>query len=155
MEWILHPEVVTLIFKLWVSPQWTCSPQSTTLEQLSQFISPIPEHISNSRAPSTGGGCCIKTLAVTANVHIFFISLAEQCHSESLSHAYQQVILIVPWWLSQPWFPHLIQLSVSPVPSRHAGRLNQITPKTGNLTICTYGGSHAALTSSRIFRRGL
>ena len=49
-------------------------------------------------------------------MHMFpsAISITEQGLSEAHLNL-GEVILITPWWLSQPWFPHLVQLCRTPV----------------------------------------
>ena len=67
-----------------------------------------------------------------------------------------EVILIAPWWPSQPWFPHLLRLSVDnllrffqyPETFCH----NRAISQAASHTICTHEGSYAALPSSRISR---
>ena len=65
MEWSLHSEVASCD----VSPRWICSPHSV------------------SSCGATGTRCSITTLAGTCNVHVSSVSIAEQGHSETLSHS--------------------------------------------------------------------
>ena len=51
---------------------------------------------------------------------------------------------------SQPWFPHLLHMSVD-----HPCFFPYDISRAASRTICTHGGPHAALPSSRIFKRGL
>ena len=81
MEWILHPEVATVIFKLWVSPQWTCSPQSTTLSFPSSYL--------QFQSSKHWRWMLYQNLGSDGRCSYLFISLAEQGHSESLSHSDQ------------------------------------------------------------------
>ena len=68
-----------------------------------------------------------------------------------------EVILIATWWPSQPWFPHLLCLCVDHSSFHTASTYchNRDMYWTASHTICTHGGSHAALPSSRIFKRCL
>ena len=68
-----------------------------------------------------------------------------------------EVILIDPWWPSQPCFPHLLRLCVDhPLFFPYRWDLLGPTVTTGiclgcSRTVCMLGGSHAALPNSRIF----
>ena len=53
----------------------------------------------------------IFSLTTLVDVHVSAISTAEQGLSEAPLHL-GEVILVTPWWPSQPWFPHLVQLCV-------------------------------------------
>ena len=67
-----------------------------------------------------------------------------------------EVILIAPWWPTQPWFPHLLRLSVDhPRFFRTAKTCCHLVTTGIYISICTHGGSLAALPSSRIFEKGL
>ena len=63
-----------------------------------------------------------------------------------------KIILKAPWWASQPWFLHL---SVCGPPSHHSGTYchNRSMSRMASRTICMHGGSHAALQSSRIYKK--
>ena len=66
-----------------------------------------------------------------------------------------EIILIAPWWPSQLWFPHLLCLFVDHpciIPYCRDLLSQQGYVLDGKSTICTHGGSQAALPGSRIFR---
>ena len=71
-----------------------------------------PVHGSSSGASSTDDRCFVTGLAGEVNVHVSTISPAQQSHSEAQTTQTGEVILIAPWWSLQPWFPHLLRLSV-------------------------------------------
>ena len=118
-----HPEIVTRIFRTYGTP--TVDMFATVHNaQLPQFMSQIPEP---------------RTLAIDA--------MSQDWQGRSLYmfppfpllnkviqklHATQdcKIILIAPWWSSQPWFPHLLRLCGPPshhsIPLRHT-----CTVKTG------------------------
>ena len=64
-----------------------------------------------------------------------------------------EVILIDPWWPSQPWFPHLLRHVDHPLffPYRRELLSQQGYVSDGKSYRLRAGGSHAALPSSRIF----
>ena len=71
-----------------------------------------------------------------------------------------EVILIAPCWPSQLWFPHLLRLCFSlcfflcfsHTAEIYCHNRDRDSPWTESRTICTHGGSHATLQSSRISR---
>ena len=71
-----------------------------------------PVHGSSSRASSTGDRCFVTGLAGEVNVHVSTASPAQQSHSEAQEHPDGRGDTHCPWWPSQPWFPHLLRLSV-------------------------------------------
>ena len=71
-----------------------------------------PVHGSSSGASSTGDRCFVTGLAGEVIVNVSTVSPAQQSHSETRTTKMGEVILIAPWWPSQPWFPHLLRLSV-------------------------------------------
>ena len=68
-----------------------------------------PVYISSSGAKSTNDRCSVTGVAGKVDVHVSTVSPAHQSHSEAQE---DDVILIAPWWPSQPWFPHLLRLCV-------------------------------------------
>ena len=117
-----------------------------------------PVYVSSSGASSAGGRCPVTGLAGEVDVHVSTVFPAQQSYSEGPSRS-ARVILIAPWWISQPWFPHLLRLFVDhprffPY-RRDLLSLQRYISLAASRTICTHGGSHAALPSSRIFERGL
>ena len=42
-------------------------------------------------------------------VHVSTVPLVQQSHSETMATQDSKIILLAPWWLSQPWFPHLLR----------------------------------------------
>ena len=99
----------------------------------------------------------LSTLVGLVDVHVSAISIDEQGLSEAPLHLCE-VILITPWRLSQPWFPHLVQLCRTPVIyaiSTLPFVLTVSCLQRGSRTICSHGGSLAALPDRKIFRIGL
>ena len=70
-----------------------------------------PVHGSSSGASSTDDRCFVTGLAGEVNVHVSTISPAQLIQKLRTTQT-GKVILIAPWWPSQPWFPHLLRLSV-------------------------------------------
>ena len=104
-EWSLHPEVVNLIFGLWGTPvvDMFATVHNT---HLPQFMSPVPEP---------------RALVIDAlsqdwqgkSMYVFPpFSLLNKIIQKLSTTQMGEVILITPWWPSQPWFPHLLRLSV-------------------------------------------
>ena len=117
-----------------------------------------PVHVSSTGATNIGSGCSITTLAGTVIVQVFSVSVAEQGNSETSSHSKRRDHFDPPWWSSQPWFPHLIQICVDQF--RFLPFCQNLISEPGHIsdgsrTIYMQGGSFKALSSSRIFRRGL
>ena len=104
-EWSLHPEVVNLIFRLWGTP---VVDRFATVHNthLLQFMALVPEP---------------RALAIDAlsqdwqgrSMYMFppFLLLNKVIQKLRNTQT-REVILIAPWWPSQPWFPHLLRLSV-------------------------------------------
>ena len=93
----------------------------------------------------TGRGRC-------TGFHLFPCSTS---HLELRTTQEDEVILIAPWWPFQPWFPHLLRLCLDHTPiNLYLGTYshNKGMSRIASRTICTLGGSHAALPSSRIFK---
>ena len=104
-EWSLHPQVVNLIFRLCGTPVED-SFATVHNTHLPQFMALVPEP---------------RALAIDAlsqdwqgkvNVHVSTVSPAQKSHSEAQDHPDRQGDTHRPWWPSQPWFPHLLRLSV-------------------------------------------
>ena len=107
-EWSLHPEVVNLIFRLWGTP---VVDRFATVHNthLPQFMALVPEP---------------RALTIDAlsqdwqgrSMYMFppFL-LLNKVIQELRTTQTGKVILIAPWWPSQPWFPHLLRLSVDPL----------------------------------------
>ena len=104
-EWSLHPEVVNLIFRLWGTP---VVDRFATVHNmhLPQFKALVPEP---------------RALAIDAlsqawqgrSMYMFppFLLLNKVIQKLRTTQT-GVLILIAPWWPSQPWFPHLLRLSV-------------------------------------------
>ena len=75
-------------------------------------LPPSSVHVSSSGAKSPNGGCSVSRLAGEVNVHVSTFSPAQQGRAEIRSTQVAEVILVAPWWPSQPWFPHLLRLCV-------------------------------------------
>ena len=71
-----------------------------------------PVHGSSSGASRTGDRCFVTGLAGEVNVHVSTVSPAQQSFRSSRTTQMGEVILIASWCPSQPWFPHLLRLSV-------------------------------------------
>ena len=69
-------------------------------------------HGSSSGASSTGDRCFVKGLAGEVNVMFPPFLLLNKVIQKLRTTQTGEVILIAPWWPSQPWFPHLLRLSV-------------------------------------------
>ena len=104
-EWSFHPEIVNRIFGTWVIP--TVDMFATVHNtHLRQIMFPIPEP---------------RALAIDAlsqdwqerSMNMFPpFPLLNKVIQKLRSTQEGDVILIVPWWQSQPWFPHLLRLYV-------------------------------------------
>ena len=104
-EWSLHPEVVNLIFRLWGTP---VVDRIATVHNmhLPQFKALVPEP---------------RALAIDAlsqawqgrSMYMFppFLLLNKVIQKLRTTRT-GELILIAPWWPSQPWFPHLLRLNV-------------------------------------------
>ena len=118
-----------------------------------------PVHGSSSGASSTGDRCFVTGLAGEVNVHVSTVSPAQQSHSEAQEHPEGRGDTHRLWWPSQPWFPHLLRLSVDHLLRFFQYRRDLLSQQgyisSASRTICTHGGSYAALPSSRIFKGGL
>ena len=117
------------------SPPRDCEPHLRVLGDTSSRhvrdcveLPPSLVHVSNFGATSPSGGCSVSGLAGEVNVHVSSIQSAQQSHSDPL------------------FFPYLEIFCLSRI--RSMSRME-------SRTICTHGGSHATLQSSRLFRRGL
>ena len=67
---------------------------------------------SNSEASSTGNRCSVTRLKGEFDVHVPPFPLLSKVIQKLWTTQEGEVILIAPWWQSQPWFPHLLHLCV-------------------------------------------
>ena len=104
-EWSLHPEIVKRIFGLWGTPEVDMF-ATVSNSHLPWFMPPIPEP---------------RALVVDAlsqdwqgrSMYMFPpLSLLNKVIQKLRSTQAAEVILIVPWWPKQSWFPHLLRLCV-------------------------------------------
>ena len=75
-------------------------------------LPPSSVHVSSSGAKSPSGGCSVSRLAGEVNVHVSTFSPISKVVQKLRSTQVAEVILVAPWWPSQPWFPHLLRLCV-------------------------------------------
>ena len=84
-------------------------------------LPPSSVHVSSSGAKSPSGGCSVSRLAGEVNIHVPPFPLLNKVMQKLRSTQVAEMILVVPWWPSQSWFPHLLRLCVehpgSPLPS--------------------------------------
>ena len=104
-EWSLHPEIVKRIFRFWGTPEVDMF-ATLSNSHLPRFMSPCPG------AKSPSGGCSVSRLAGEVNVHVPTFPLLSKVMQKLRSTQVAEVILVAPWWPSQPWFPHLLRLCV-------------------------------------------
>ena len=132
-EWSLDPEIMTRIFRVWGTPEVDMF-ATLSNSHLPRFMSPVPEP---------------RALAVDAlsqdwqgrSMYTFPpFPLLNKVMQKLRSTQVAEVILVV----STSTTSLCGTPASSPLPSQSETR-----------TICTYGGSHATLQSSRLFRRGL
>ena len=104
-EWSLHPEIVKRIFRFWGTPEVDMF-ATLSNSHLPRFMSPVPEP---------------RALAVDAlsqdwqgrSMYMFPpFPLLSKVVQKLRSTQMAEVILVAPWWPSQPWFPHLLRLCV-------------------------------------------
>ena len=145
-EWSLHPEVVNLIFRLWGT---SVVDMFATVHNthLPQFMSLVPEP---------------RALAIDAlsqdwqgrSMYMFSLfALLNKVIQKLRTTQTGEVILIVTWWPSQPWFPHLLRLSVDHPQffQYHGGLLSQQGYISSGKSYHLHAwSSYAALPSSRI-----
>ena len=104
-EWSLHPEVVNLIFRLWGTP---VVDRFATVHNmhLPQFkaLGPEPRALAIDALSQAWQG---------RSMYMFppFLLLNKVIQKLRTTQT-GVLILIAPWWPSQPWFPHLLRLSV-------------------------------------------
>ena len=104
-EWSLHPEIMKRIFRVWGTPEVDMF-ATLSNSHLPRFMSPVPEP---------------RALAVDAlsqdwqgrSMYMFppFPLLSKVVQKLRSTHV-AEVILVAPWWPSQPWFPLLLRLCV-------------------------------------------
>ena len=119
-------------------------------------LSPSTVHVSNSGAKSPSGGCSVSRLAGEVNVHVPPFSPAQQSHSETSLHSggkssSHSLLVAEPIVVSTPTTS---LCAFSTIEIFCPSRIRSMS-WTESRTICTHGGSHATLQSSRLFRRGL
>ena len=158
-EWSLHPEIVSRIFRVWGTPEVDMFATLSNSHLIPRFMSPVREP---------------RALAVDAlsqdwqgrSMYMFPpFPLLNRVMQKLRSTQAAEVILVAPWW---PWWPpglscgfHIYYVSVWNTPwfsltvRIFCPSRTRSTSRTESHTICTYGGSHATLQSSRLFRRGL
>ena len=104
-EWSLHPEIVKRIFRVWGTPEVDMF-ATLSNSHLPRFMSPVPEP---------------RALAVDSlsqdwqgrSMYMFSpFPLLNRVMQKLRSTQAAEVILVAPWWPSQPWFPHLLHLCV-------------------------------------------
>ena len=142
-EWSLHPEVLNLIFRLWGTPV------------VDRFATSSPVYVSSSEASSTSDRCLVTGLAGEVNVHVSTVSPAQQSHSEAQDHPdgrgdTHRPLVAVTTVVSTP---ATIKCG-SPATILSVWQSfchNRAISQVASHTICTHGGSYAALPSSRIF----
>ena len=144
-EWSLHPEIVTRIFGTWGTPivDMFATVHNT---HLSQFMSPILE-------PQA---LPIDALSQDCQGRLMYMFPPFPLLSKVIQNLRTiqkgEVILIPPWWPSQLWFPHLLHLCVDqPLFFTYCWDLLSQQGYVSGMQ----RGSHAALPSSRIFKRSL
>ena len=116
-------------------------------------------HVCSSGASSTGNRCLVTGLAGEVNEHVATVSPAQQNHSEAQDHSDGQGdthrppggrhncgfhIYFACVWTTHPSF-HTVETCCH----------NRVISQAASHTICTHGGSCAALPSSRIFKGGI
>ena len=153
-EWSLHHKVERLIFRLWGTPvvDMFATIHNTHLPQFMSLV-PEPQALAIDELSQDWRG-------TGRSMYIFPpFPLLNKVIQKLRTTQSGEVILIAPLWPSQPWFPHLLHLCVD-----HPRFLpyhqdlschNRIMSRAASRTICMHGGSHAALPSSRIFKRGI
>ena len=121
-------------------------------------LPPSSVHVSSSGVKSPSGGCSVSGLAGEVNVHVSPIPPAQQSHAETAVHSggggdscspLVAVSVVVSTSATSHTETFFLTVWIF-CPSRIRS-----TSQTESRTICTYGGSHATLQSSRLFRRGL
>ena len=104
-EWSLHPVIVKRIFRFWGTPEVDMF-ATLSNSHLPRFMSPVPEP---------------RALAVDAlsqdwqgrSMYMFPpFPLLSKVVQKLRSTQVAEVILVAPWWPSQPWFSHLLRLCV-------------------------------------------
>ena len=99
-EWSLHPEIVKRIFRFWGAPEVDMF-ATLSNSHLPRFMSPVPEP----RAPAVDA---LSQDWQGRSMYMFPpFPLLSKVVQKLLSTQVAEVILVAPWWPSQPWFPHL------------------------------------------------
>ena len=104
-EWSLHPEVVKRIFSFWGTPEVDMF-ATLSNSHLPRFMSPVPEP----------GALAVDALSQDWQGRSMYMfppfPLLSKVVQKLRSTQAAEVILVAPWWPSQPWFPHLLRLCV-------------------------------------------
>ena len=74
--------------------------------------SPSSIHVSDSGASSTGDICTFSNLAGRSMYMFPTFPWLSKVIQKLRSTQTGEIILIAPWWPSQPWFPHLLRMCV-------------------------------------------
>ena len=108
-EWSLHPQVVNLIFRLWgtLVVDRFATVHNTHLPQFMALV-PEPQALAINALSQDWQGRSMYMLPP--------FLLLNKVIQKLRTNQTGEVILIAPWWPSQPWFPHLLQLSVDHLP---------------------------------------
>ena len=102
-EWSLHSKIVERIFRVWGTPEVDMF-ATLSNSHLPRFMSPVQEP---------------RALAVDAlsqdwqgrSMYMFPpFPLLSKVMQKLRTTQVAEVILVAPWWQSQPWFPHLLRL---------------------------------------------
>ena len=111
-----------------------------------------PVYVSDSGASSNGDRCSCTRLAGEVDVHVSTVSPAHQSHSESKDHLGGRGT--APRWLFHIYYV-CVRTTLAAFCTAGTYCHNRGMSPRASHTVCTLGGSHAALPSSRIFKRDL
>ena len=104
-EWSLHPEIVKRIFRVWGTPEIDMF-ATLSNSHLPRFMSPVPE-------PRAQAVDALSQDWQGRSMYMFPpFPLLSKVVQRLRSTQVAEVILIAPWWPSQPWFPLLLRLCV-------------------------------------------
>ena len=104
-EWSLHPKIVKRIFRFWGTPEVDMF-ATLSNSHLPRFMSPVPE-------PRALGVDALSQDWQGRSMYMFPpFPLLSKVVLKLWSTQVAEVILVAPWWPSQPWFPHLLRLCV-------------------------------------------
>ena len=151
-EWSLHPEIVKRIFRFWGTPEVDMF-ATLSNSHLPRFMSPVPK-------PTAPAVDALSQDWQGRSMYMFppfpLLRVMQKLRSTQVA----EVILVAPGgrlnrgshtyyvfvWNTR-CFSHTVKIFC---PSR-----TRSTSQMESHSICAYGGSHATLQSSRLFRRGL